>query len=113
MPHLLRTTGQRGNAHSVITVRYHVLPPAVAFLPLARHHHGDRRPGLSQAGESSSSAHQALPNRGHGALRLGHQIMRSRSLGSADGYRSGYRRDENGPGEAISEAVLPGSGGGI
>jgi len=37
----------------------------------------DRGPGLSQGGESHSSAHQALPNRAHGALPLHHQITRS------------------------------------
>src|ERR1022692_4835168 len=38
---------------------------------------GDRRPELSQGGESNGSAHQALPNRAHGALLLHHQITRS------------------------------------
>src|SRR5260370_8533322 len=38
---------------------------------------GDRRPELSHGGESDGSAHEALPNRAHGALPLHHQITRT------------------------------------
>jgi hypothetical protein len=51
---------------------------------------GDRRPGLSQGGESNSSAHQALPNRAHGALPVHHQISLTRAftMGAGDGNRT-------------------------
>ena len=42
---------------------------------------GDRRPRLSQGGRSNRSAHQALPNRAHGALLLPHRTTRPLTAG--------------------------------